>query len=570
MRDKPMLLWVTSDVSRANAGFRVRIAPLAEALRGRGVEVRVATYAELVAELPAWVQQAAAVVLSKPNDTSSFLCMRAFQDAGTPVAIDVFDNYLSWSPAVVRRELHWQLLRTLREADLVITSTGYLKRVLGTLRDGPLLRISDPLPSLPEGTSETAVPAEQALATKWPVRDGPLECIWFGIAGNDFYRVGLQDLDDWRDTLIALRDERADRGGIRLTLCTNRSSAVEATLVRLRREGIDARFVEWSEEACDQLLRATHLCLLPTNLSGFGLSKTHNRCTDALVRRNLVLASPHGPYVSMKGAVQVSLNGLLSLLRRIDADPTLLDQETAASLNVLRPDCDVSRHAERLSDRLLKTVRPRSPSNGVAPPVLVVGLARMEAIKLSRRLGYLTAGLATGLVQANVDIALHPDPSGPDVAVLSLTPKALEALRGAWNLDPTCDVLAASDWVEVRRQGWRLLLDRRTMKARLLSVPASVDLVGIREAARLAPPTPHRVRDWYDMMVDFLVQTLLGLGQQQLVYASDEGGGWSAFGRRADPGLVAAVLELHGLWSELEGREREWGSTRAAAVGVAA
>jgi hypothetical protein len=547
------LLWVVADMSPANAGFRIRTEPIVNALRARGQAVETVTYQDLLARMPAEASRVSAVVLSKPNDSTAMLAMRAFQERGIPVAVDVFDNYLSHSPGVVHRELHWQWVRMLEAADLVLTSTPFLEQVVGTVRKGPILRMADPLPQLAPDTEESRL-AKQ----KWP-RSGRLKLIWFGMPSNGVYPVGLDDLVAWRQTLDALRTRFARLGGIELTLCTSRGAALDATVMSFRREGIPTRFVEWTEATCSRLVADSHVVLLPTNLSGFSLSKTHNRCSDALIRGGLVLASPDGPYRTLGGAVCTSVEALLAQLVQADRDPTWIESATASSLARLQDECDLARNAARLH-KALDLNREISPPNET-PRVLLVARARIESVKLSRRLGYLTAGFTDGLVKATLDMSLQSGPAPGVWARVQLSANGWQMLQRAVTQNPDLDVASNDTHLDCRFRGWHLLFNKAAVQLDVLQIPDPALTADLAVLHLLSVNAPQQVSRWYDIQVDLLTRLLRILGLDRVDFATEEGGGWRAFARHADPMLEQSMNQLERMWDRHGHCERDWGQT---------
>ena len=135
-----------------------------------------------------------------------------------------------------------------------------------------------------------------------------------GLEEIHFFTRVWDDLLGWKEVLTFLKYKVCPRKRIRLTVCSNYSPAAEVILARFRDVGIEVIFKEWSEQSANALLDSAHLVLLPTNLSGFSLSKTHNRCSDALARNCLVLCSPRGPYKDIPGAVFSEIDPLVRML----------------------------------------------------------------------------------------------------------------------------------------------------------------------------------------------------------------------------------------------------------------
>ena len=152
-----LIYWFVSEVSALNAGYRVRTLPIVNALRARGLAIEVLPIVELPTQLAALRKGAHAVIISKPNDTLTYLCMKDLREAQVPVFIDLFDNYFSWSPSLAKRQLHWQWLRALSCASTVIASSDHLRRVIETLTRSAVLVVGDSVPlAMPAGRESAA------------------------------------------------------------------------------------------------------------------------------------------------------------------------------------------------------------------------------------------------------------------------------------------------------------------------------------------------------------------------------------------------------------------------------
>lgn len=550
--------WVVSGTDHNDAGFRIRTQPLTRALTARGLKVEVLSYAELGAQITTMIERAQVVVMGKPGDTMSYLCMRALADLRVRIVVDLFDNYFSWSPLVYKRQLHWHWLRNLQAAAMAITSTEYLETVVGSLYDGPVLRVSDPLPQ-----PQLSAVEEAAIAAKWPLRQR-LDVLWFGIGDNPFYHVGLSDLRDWRHVLRTLREELGAGVEVQLTICTNRGPGVEATLMAMRDEGIDALYVEWSEATCAALQAQAHVILLPTNLTGFALSKTHNRCSDALARGSLVLASPHGPYGDIGGAVFLDVHALAGYLRGQAEGPNAAPELTAQSLLTLATTIGWDSSVDGLYQALRVRDGPpvREAAGPARPRVLVVSSIRGSTIKLSRTLNFLSAGLADGPTQAAFDFSLsvaENPPPGAALAALKLTPKAWAHTLAMISASLSLDVTEGESQMFCRGAGWYLVLDKAAMTCQVMSGPSPALRQELGVVRLLRPDSPYDAERWFDIMITLLVQTLRVLGFDRLEFGADEGAsGWPAFAAHASPPLAGVERRLRALWQRYSGHEDIW------------
>ncbi len=550
------VFWVVSSTDRSNAGFRVRTAPIVSALIASGLDVQTITYAELGVQLTSVMETASAVVLAKPSDTAAYLCMRVLADKGVKVVVDLFDNYFSWSALAMKRQVHWHWLRNLRTASLAVTSTAYMEAVVRSLHAGSVLRVSDPLPM-----AEISSDDELASAGKWPLRRH-LDVLWFGIADNPYFHAGLTDLCDWHLVLRALVDALADRLEVRLTVCTSRAPALDSALATLRDEGIDAQFVEWSDQTCTTLLSQAHLVLLPTNTTGFSLAKTHNRCSDALARDCLALGSPRGPYAGIGGAVFLDIGTLTRLLVSAP-EPQQIKALTQASRQRLSEQSNTVADTKALCAALTKKkAQPaKNPSNDSWPRVLVVATVDGSTAKLARTLGFLCAGFPDGQSRITLDFALTlvADAVPGRIAKLVLSTKAWNAtLASLQAKGAPSAVETATQWL-VQSAGWRLVLIKANRTCTVLAGPGPQLKQQLAAARVLRSSSVFGTERWYGARVALLVRVLQVLGLDRLEFAADEGTcGWAAFSAHANPSLAAAERQLNELWLRHAGHEDEW------------
>jgi hypothetical protein len=526
--------WAVADVNLNNAGYRVRTLPLIAALADFGISPVVVSLQQLSASIEEVALDAAVVIIAKPGTTTTHLCMQFLLAHKVRVLIDIFDNYFCWSPALYERGIPWLWLRALQTCSGVITSTPHLAEAIAKLGFAPPCVVSDPVaPVASVGTAE--------LRSKWLCPGGRLELLWFGIASNPYFSAGLDDLVSWTDTLVELQRRMRHQAALRLTICTSPCEEVSGALILLQRSGVELCFVEWTAAACEALQERTHVVLIPSNTSPFGLSKTHNRCSEALSRQCLVLCSPNGPYREIPGAVHSAVGTLCAALT---GDLATLADAFNTSGEFLSRSYGMAKQARKLAElitaKTTATVEKLHPEFK-RPPILVLGQGGGGTVKLSRRLGYLVVGFDGAGMGFNCDLTLAAARDELlDGVTLRLSPVGARALRtlgtgGAF--DVTTSAQAAVAWVAgeeaitVQLEALRPLLARRRQLTLLVS-----DHLTFR--ARI-----------FDISVEILLHVLKALGFSRIELCATQQGGWSSYLRLANPPLGAAVqrfTQLHG------------------------
>jgi hypothetical protein len=539
---KESVFWVVADTSPNNAGYRVRTVPLAAALEEFSIVPRILPAGDFIASVKSIADEAALVILAKPSDTVMFLCMKYLASRGVRVIADIFDNYFSWSAAIYQRGLQWQWLRAV-DPDVcsgVITSTPYLAGALRGIGVSNVCLVSD---LAPDGPLQHCGGLE--LNGKWrkPER---LEILWFGISGNPYFTAGLEDLMSWTRVIDRMRARLSGHKQLRLTICTNDVPAVGAALKCFASQGIDARFVAWTQEGCEELLQASHVVLLPSNLSGFSLSKTHNRCSEALWRHCLVLASPGGPYRDLGGAVYRDVNKLCDDLLALD--------ESRINANIQAAAAEISRsnskaeHARRLAQFITSTKtrlqpgrvsqRPRSPQ------VLVLGSVLIpNSVDLARQLGFVTASFERPHRGEEVDLVFGSGMSADG----KITIRMSDAGKAA--------VLEAISSSGKRPQAVGIAFEQAGP-----AVFASVALPALKplyEAAELVEGVAHMHIDlrerMHDIHTEIIIKALGALGFTSFDLCTEAAGGWESYARLAAPGLQRASVDLRRSWHQQHG-----------------
>lgn len=544
--------WFVSELDPKNAGYRVRTLPLVAELRAQGETVEVHNISALPQAVGNIGAQARAVVISKPADSVTDLCMRRFSALGVPVVIDLFDNYFSWSAAAEQKQIHWQWLRALNGASMVISSTDFLKEVICTLTDKPVLRVSDLVPVFPAYcmTSEW-------LSIKWE-RPPCIELLWFGISGNPYYQAGLEDLVRWAEVLRDMTTRLDGCATVRLTVCTNRVPAVAAVLKTLRAHQVDTRYVEWTIAACEALLDSSHVALLPTNLSGFSLSKTHNRCSEALTRGCLVLSSARSPYEDLGGAVFNAPEALVDFLRQ--ATPENVGEQLAASAAALRSGQDLVAEVRQLRVALTaasKAPVPRATAKHAMPsPLILIAAALLPGLGTQlQKMDVMIAACMDEPALAACDFHFDSACTGADPPALVLSERALNAIEEQLQLDVNADIVQSGAYSEVRLDSWILQVHGQARRLVVVQgLPAEL-LKRFAEAQAGARQGDLAL----EARVDVMTRVLWRLGLKALSFGGDGVRGWQAFADQADPELAAMAGRLREQWIRFEGREFAWG-----------
>jgi hypothetical protein len=542
--------WVVSEVGSRNAGYRVRVAPLAKALENSGISVKVLSLGDFVGSIAEIAKHASLVIIAKPGESITYLCIKYLMLNRVAVLLDLFDNYFAWSPLIERRKIYWQWLRAIEACSGVIVSTSFLAETVRKLSTAGIHLVSDPWPDV-DGLNADAI----SSGGKW---DNPeqIDLLWFGINGNPYYYAGLEDLLSWIGVIGHIRDRIVTKFPVRLTICTKRVPAVEQALLFFRSEGINTRFIEWSEDICNELLHSSHVVLIPTNQSGFSLSKTHNRCSDSIVRQCLVLASPGGPYKEIPGAVFRDVDALCRMLA--DFDPERIKASLKASIEYLAHTYSLASHSTALASYILNVPKPKEQAASSRllspPPVLIVGGTNSTTVKLSRTLSYLTAGFEGTRLKLNYDFFLVVCSDENSSLMLHLSDPAWKAVQRLMAMD--VDI----DWIDenhCRQDGMTIEKNEEDKTLRLIIPELSPLIQKVGHLRAIGDGYDELHRQMLDVNIEILTVVFKRLGFTELDLAADDPGwGWEGFARHAAPSLASAVQGLRKTWQEYRGNER--------------
>lgn len=529
------IYWIVADVNTRNAGYRVRTLPLANALAAYNLRIDIMSMKDFHANILKIAIDAAVVIVAKPGDSDSYLCMKYLKTNGVPVIVDLFDNYFSWSPALAKRGIPWHWLRAVEVGSGICASTPTIAATVRSLGFGNIQNVSDAAPD----NHAPVVPALNVHA-KW---DAPevLELLWFGISENPYFNAGIEDLISWIQVVSTLRTMLQSRYTIRLTLCTNRVSAVQDAIIYYAREGFDVRFEEWTEEGCAQLLSDSHVVLIPTNLSSFSRSKTHNRCSDAIWRQCLVLASANGPYNDIPGAVHTSLDTLTRTLLQLEHETIATQLNDSAAF--ISTHHQVADQAEGLAQLIQRTQKasPRRSAAAALPPVLIAGDAMsISTLKLSRKLDYLSAGIAGSAVNGNFDFLLSAVDADKNTLTLKISEKVTALFIGGSNVF-SLDDLGGQAWT-MHQEGDATYLT--------ISMPEHHELLqrylhlhAIRHAHG------DLVEQWFELAIELGIRALHRLGFSAIEFGAADGGGWQSWLTLCGQHLEKYVSQLRLQWA---------------------
>ena len=542
---KKIVYWVVADVSSKNAGYRLRIEPLAKALKNYSISPVIISTDELVNYVKKIVVDAIAVIVSKPSDTETLLCIKYLLAHDVRVLADYFDNYLSWSPSLYKRGIPWQWLSVMKIVSGICVSTPFIAETVCKIGLSEVCLVSDPSVERLGGESFLS----SNLHTKWHKPD-QLELLWFGISNNPYYSVGIDDLISWERVISYISARLSGVLHLRLTICTNRTPNIESAIVGLRSADINIRFVEWTEKNCEELLMDSHLVLLPSNLSGFSLSKTHNRCSDAIDFQCLVLSSPNGPYHDIPGAVYRDIDILCNDLTNLD--PTHIANVINQSRSYLSETHAISEQAYNLAKFISKKNKSNSKNNCpillplLLPPVLIVGSGSpIKAIKSSRNLGYISASAQDFNLSINFDILLRSVNADDAIVTFEISKNAKHIMEELYS-----NKLEELDLQELYLQ------EINGITILKLKLPELEPLLKSIDELRAIFNSHINLRDrFFEYNIAIIIISLRYLGFYDLDFSSNEANEWESYIAYGDPELEMATKKLHQLWKDYQGNE---------------
>lgn len=281
---------VPSAKQLVGAGVRIRYQRIIQPLATRGWILDIVPMEDLVF---VDLSEVDFVLFSKCQDARSLVYARKAVEAGACVGIDLFDDYFSQTEDA-RFLVQRQWLREIGEiAQFAICSTPRMFEVAESyLGVGRCHILSDPYDDLDTDSLGEQIELKAFKAR----RERKVSIVWFGIASNPSFPVGLDDLASFSGVLrrFAQRDY-----GAHLTILTNVASIGASTLERLRALPVPFSVVDWTEDREKQLLERSLVAFLPVNFQPFSIAKSLNRGVSALVRGAQVLSAGYPLYAHL-------------------------------------------------------------------------------------------------------------------------------------------------------------------------------------------------------------------------------------------------------------------------------
>lgn len=433
MSEQSKWYWVLHDISEKNAGLNVRTKPIVNELQKSFCAVLIVSTDQIIKmvmenKVP---EDVAGFVFAKPNKSSSALLMTHLSANGYPIVIDLFDNYFSYSKWSCQFGIPYLWMQNLYLADAVIVSTPVIKERISSLRPTvPLIHVCDPLPWVSE-TEILSFP--EIRLEKWQGQPLKRKLLWFGIASNPWYQAGLTDLIKWLPLMKKLYARRPLNTEIELVICSNETANMLNVVMQYQQAEIPTRFVAWSEQACADELQSAHCVLLPTGTSEFSCSKTHNRLSEAINNRCIVLTTSISPYESfMGGVVHSNLQTVEKLLFETEtATLNSLFEQTESTLEKHHPFVEQTKNlAKQLTSKLVS--KHQSASLPAAYPfkfVIMAAQADGMVAKIARKMRYLIVGYSSNQVRVTYDFYLESVEPKSQMAMISCSALGKEVLE---------------------------------------------------------------------------------------------------------------------------------------------
>lgn len=548
---KDKVYWVVSEVNQKNAGYRVRVLPIATALEKHSIKPIIISSREFIETIQNIASNAKVVIIAKPSEPEILLCIKYLRSHNVRVLADFFDNYFSWSSALYKRAVSWQWLTTIKASSGVFVSTSYIADTFRQLGLAEVCVVSDPPPEKLPVISDSG---NMGLGIKWHKLE-KLEILWFGISSNPYFNAGIDDLISWGRVVSYINDRLCKKLDIRLTLCTNRVEGVDAALIYFNNSGITTRFVEWEESVCDNLLENSHLVLIPSNLSRFSLSKTHNRCSDALKHQCLVLSSPNGPYHDIPGAVYRDIQQLCTDLAQLDLAhiATLINQ----SREYLSQTYALSMQAYNLAKLILKEdnqTNSLAVPTSTIPPILLVGSGTSAVVvKLSRKMGYLSASARDFDFKLNFDFILtelNANDGSITLEINGAAKKGINAILKQRLNDDSYEHTVEPTVIDIQDNNGHLTV--------MLHLPDCLAEIKAIEALRALAGNHVSLRErLYELNTIIIIVALRKLGFNQFEYSGTDSVGWESYIAHANPDLNESVIKLKKLWMNHQLKEQD-------------
>lgn len=262
------------------------------------------------------------LILSKCQDCRSLLLAQSAKASGLKIGLDLFDDYFSQKhdPRFAPQRI-W-LRNMARNVDFFLCSTPRMLEVAREYlpsKEGHVL--SDPCNAIPEQSLAKEIEAKVFKIR----REKQVRVLWFGIASNPSFPVGLRDLVAFSDKLLPFAQWGYQ---VSLTILTNAAGIDPETFDSLRRLPVPFTLLEWSEVREAEALKSHFVSFLPVNYQPFSAAKSMNRGISALSGGTQLLTAGHPTYRDLERYAYQDANALIDDLEQdtLKLSPTSLPE----------------------------------------------------------------------------------------------------------------------------------------------------------------------------------------------------------------------------------------------------
>lgn len=281
---------VPSEGYLKTAGVRIRYERIRAPLKQLGCTLEIVPIDD-VPDVSA--RDSRIYLFSKCQDARALVLATAAKRAGLLVGVDLFDDYFSQKNDSRFATQRLWLEAMAEQASFFLCSTPRMLDVGSTyFKPGAGHVLADPHEEFDAASLEEGLTAKIAKVK----RERRIPILWFGIAGNPNFPVGLHDLAAFGD---ALRPLNANNYEANLTILTNTKGIDGRALERLRRIPVPFVIREWSKESEDEALSRSLVTFLPVNFQQFSTAKSLNRGVSALVGGTQLLTAGYPLYESL-------------------------------------------------------------------------------------------------------------------------------------------------------------------------------------------------------------------------------------------------------------------------------
>ena len=295
-------IFVSSQKQLHSAGTRIRYQRLMQPLSKQGWELVVFGIDDL-AEFE--FSEFSFVVFSKCQDIRSILLAKEAKRHGLSVGVDLFDDYFS-QETDARFNLQRQWLHNISKfVDFFLCSTKTMMAVASAYAPNkPAHLISDPS----EEISVHELASGLAGKSLKIVRERKVSVLWFGIASNPNFAVGVHDLVAFSYALTPFLERGFD---LNLTILTNLSGITADMHEKIRKLPVQFQLRDWTKEREEEALSKNFISFIPVNHQAFSMAKSLNRAITALTGGTQVLTTGYPLYHELDEFIYTSANDVL-------------------------------------------------------------------------------------------------------------------------------------------------------------------------------------------------------------------------------------------------------------------